>query len=150
MEVRRVALGLFDGDGLGSLLPALFRLRRKLGALLGWDREPTRGLSTESLTRRVPPAVLSESLVEPGSSDGPFHVVYVTHDEAVSEIRNGTVAAYLVWALRPGAGGCELLFAIHVEPVGRWTRPYLALIAPFRRFIVYPRLLGSLHAAWRH
>ena len=97
---------------------------------------------------RVPPEVLAESLVEPGSKDGPFRVVYVTKGEALSEIRNATVQAYLVWALKPAPHGCRLFFAIHVKPVGRWTRPYLALIAPFRRFVVYPQLLRRLHAAW--
>jgi hypothetical protein len=147
-EVRRVVLGLLQAGGFGRILPALFSVRRRLGALLGWDGLPPGHGSETSLMQRVPPETLADSLVEPGSKDGPFRVVYVVGDEALSEIRNATVEAYLVWALRPVSDGCELFFAIHVLPVGRWTRPYLTLIAPFRRFVVYPQLLRRLHAAW--
>jgi len=31
---------------------------------------------------------------------------------------------------------------------GSITAPYLRLIDPFRRFIIYPVLLRSVHAAW--
>jgi hypothetical protein len=68
--------------------------------------------------------------------------------EAVSEIRNATVHGVLVWALEPTSSGYELFWAIHVLPVGRWTKPYLALIDPFRRWLVYPALLRGLHEAW--
>ena len=39
-EVRRVALGLVRSDGLGRILPGLFGVRRRLGALFGWDKAP--------------------------------------------------------------------------------------------------------------
>ena len=68
--------------------------------------------------------------------------------EAVSEIRNATVHGFLVWALEPAAGGYELLWAIHVQPVSAWTAPYLALIEPFRRWMVYPALLRRIHESW--
>lgn len=32
--------------------------------------------------------------------------------------------------------------------VGCITAPYMRLIDPFRRFIVYPALLRAVHAAW--
>lgn len=148
-EVRRTARGLVRDGSIGRIVPALFGLRRWMGTLMRWDRATAGQGRKGSRTQRVPPAVLAESLVQPGSMDGPFQVVYVLNDEALSEVKNLTVEAYLVCALRSVQGGCELLWAIHVLPVGRWTRPYLALIAPFRRLIVYPVLLRAMHAAWR-
>jgi len=87
-------------------------------------------------------------MVEPGTLDGPFALLYVHPTEAVSEIRNATVHAFLVWSLECVPDGYQLFWAIHVLPVGHWTRPYLALIDPFRRWLVYPSLLRRIHEAW--
>ena len=84
----------------------------------------------------------------PGTCDGPFEVLYVHATEAVSEVQNATVQAFLVWAVKPASDGHQLFCAIHVLPVSAWTGGYLALINPFRRWIVYPSLLRRFHAAW--
>ena len=88
------------------------------------------------------------SLEPPGSMDGPFTVLYVHPLEAVSEIRNATVHAFLVFALTATDDGYRLYWAVYVEPVGRGTRIYMALIDPFRRRLVYPAILRRLHRAW--
>jgi hypothetical protein len=41
-----------------------------------------------------------------------------------------------------------LYWAIYVKPVGRLTPVYLALIDPFRRFVVYPALIRDIQAVW--
>ncbi len=87
-------------------------------------------------------------MVTPGTKDGPFTVLYVYPTEAVSEIRNATVHAALVWVLLPQEDGYRLLWAIHVKPVGVITAFYMPLIKPFRQWIVYPSLLRRLHRAW--
>jgi len=87
-------------------------------------------------------------MVDPGTRDGPFTVLYVHAMEAVSEIRNATVHGFLVWALEPTPDGYQLLWAIHVLPVSVWTKLYLALINPFRRWLVYPALLRRIHESW--
>jgi hypothetical protein len=46
------------------------------------------------------------------------------------------------------AAGYRLYWAIYVRSVGRITVPYMRLIDPFRRFIIYPAVLRSVHAAW--
>ncbi|XYH98378.1 DUF2867 domain-containing protein [Sorangium sp. So ce1128] len=69
--------------------------------------------------------------------------------EAVSEIRNATVHAFSCMAIRPTAEGQRLYWAVYVKPVSRWTSAYMALIEPFRRFIVYPSMLRQLRDAWR-
>jgi hypothetical protein len=141
---------LMDAERMQQSSPivrGLFSLRRALGRLFGWDDAP--GASRESeLMRSVPAPLLERSLVAPGSSDGPFTVVYVHESESVSEIRNATVHAFSVVALERIAGGYRAFWAIYVAPVGALTPYYMALIDPFRRWLVYPAILKRLHTAW--
>ena len=125
---------------------ALFWLRWSLGRLFRWDGP--RAETEAPFWSRLGETDRRQSIVEPGSLDGPFTVVYVHAMEAMSEIRNATVHGVLVWALEPTSTGYQLFWAIHVLPVGRWTKPYLALIDPFRRWLVYPALLRRFHEAW--
>jgi uncharacterized protein DUF2867 len=148
IEVRRVAQALTRTKRKGVVIPALFAVRRVLGSLLGWDEVESEDW-VSAVSARMLPELRRRSLVPVGTQDGPFRVVYVVAEEALSEIRNATVEAYLVWSIRPTTGGTELLWAIHVVPVGAWTRPYLAAIAPFRRFLVYPGLLHRFHEEWK-
>jgi hypothetical protein len=37
---------------------------------------------------------------------------------------------------------------VYVEPTSWLTPVYMALIEPFRRFVVYPSLLGGVTRAW--
>lgn len=97
----------------------------------------------------VPREVLSASLVRPGSREGPFRVVYVLKEEAMSEVRNKMLKAYLVGFLSPVSEGYKLLLAVHVLPSTRWTALYLALISPFRRFLVYPWILRKVREEWQ-
>lgn len=146
-EVRSLMQTLSRDEGRGVVVPALFAIRRVLGSKLGWDEVASDDWAS-AVSARVSPKLRERSLVPAGTRDGPFSVVYVVAEEALSEIRNATVEAYLVWSLRPTTGGTELLWAIHVLPVGAWTSPYLSAIAPFRRFLVYPKLLRRFHEEW--
>jgi hypothetical protein len=38
--------------------------------------------------------------------------------------------------------------AVYVKPRGRFGRPYMAFIAPFRHWVVYPALLRQIERAW--
>jgi hypothetical protein len=125
----------------------LFRLRGWLGRAFGWDREP-RAASAESYLHRLPAAERERSLVAPGTPEGPFRVLYVAPREAISEIRNATVHAFLVYALLDRASGYRLYWGIHVRPVGRITAWYMRLIDPFRRLVIYPALLRRIREAW--
>jgi hypothetical protein len=147
VEVRATIRRMVAEQRASLSVRSLFALRRLLGRLLGWDTVgPDR---TEwSWRGRLAEADVERSIVAPGTLDGPFSVLYVHASEAVSETRNETVHAFLVLAVEPAPGGHALLFAIHVLPVSAWTRPYLALIRPFRHWIVYPSLLRQLHDAW--
>ena len=64
-----------------------------------------------------------------------------------------TVLAILPSRLpRSGLGadvhGLSAFWAIYVLPVSVWTRPYMTLIDPFRRRLVYPALLRRIHESW--
>jgi hypothetical protein len=161
MDVRATIQALAESHRPSLPVRALFGLRRLLGRLFRWDapepEAPTGSgvpspsdlpLVTRRWLDRIDPADLERSGVPAGTKDGAFTVLYVHDREAVSAIRNRTVEAFLVLALDPSPGGHDLILAIHVRPVSAWTRPYMALIDPFRRWIVYPSLLGQLHDAW--
>jgi len=75
-------------------------------------------------------------------------VLYVFDDEALSELRNATVHAFLALALTPTAGGYTLYLGIYVKPVSRFTTLYMALIDPFRRLVVYPALGRYVQRSW--
>jgi len=125
----------------------LFTLRSALGRAFGWDDErhdPPSG----SYVNRLAEADRSQSQVAPGTREGPFRVLYVLGEEALSELRNATVHAFLALALTPSAGGYTLYLAIYVKPVSRLTPLYMALIDPFRRLIVYPALGRHAQQRW--
>ena len=146
-DVRSVLEVVRQPRRLSPPVRALFGLRWFIGRLFRWDR-PHGEREEWSFRSRLSDADRLQSIVEPGTSDGPFSVLYVHAMEAVSEIRNATVHGFLVWALEPTPDGYQLFWAIHVLPVSAWTKPYLALIDPFRRWVVYPALLRGIHDAW--
>jgi hypothetical protein len=125
----------------------LFALRWALGRAFGWDDE-RHSPSSVSYVSRLAEADRAQSQVAPGTREGRFRVLYVLNEEALSELRNATVHAFLVLALTPSAGGYTLYLAIYVKPVSRLTTLYMALIDPFRRLIVYPALGRQLQQRW--
>jgi hypothetical protein len=127
----------------------LFKLRWALGRVFGWD-DARHDPPAASYIHRLAEADRSQSQVSPGTREGPFRVLYVLGNEALSELRNATVHAFLVLALTSRPGGYTLYLAIYVKPVSRFTGLYLAMIDPFRRFIVYPALGRQAQQGWLH
>lgn len=125
---------------------AFFGLRRLLGRAFGWDRLEMR--PEDSLLLQLSERDRLDSEIAPGTPDGPFRLLYQFPGEALSEIRNATVQGYICLALAPTAAGHRLYLAVYVLPVSWLTRPYLLAIEPFRRFIVYPAMLGRIRRAW--
>jgi len=125
----------------------LFALRSALGEAFGWDDE-RHDPSGVSYVHRLAEAERSQSQVPPGTREGPFRVLYVLGDEALSELRNATVHAFLALALTPSPGGYTLHLAVYVKPVSRFTTLYMALIDPFRRLVVYPALGRDAQQRW--
>ncbi len=125
----------------------LFALRSALGRAFGWDdeRHDPPGMS---YVHRLAEADRLQSQVSPGTREDPFRVLYVLGDEALSELRNATVHAFLALALTPSPGGYTLYLAIYVKPVSRFSTLYMALIDPFRRLVVYPALGRHAQQRW--
>jgi hypothetical protein len=125
---------------------ALYRVRRFLGEVLGWDRNP---MSPEtSLVARLSEQDRHGSEIPPGTADGPFLIVYQFPRESLRETRNATVHGWISTALAPIETGYRLYWAIYVLPVSWITRPYLVAIEPFRRFLLYPAMLRRIQRAW--
>jgi hypothetical protein len=123
----------------------LFGLRRFLGRVFRWDGSATTH-PTESYRDRIDPSVLARSVAL--TERGPLETLYVLDSESLAEGRNATVHAFLSTALVPRGDGYRLYWAIYVKPVSRFTPIYMALIEPFRRFVVYPSILGGIRRAW--
>jgi hypothetical protein len=126
---------------------ALLQLRFLLGRIFRLDT-PKPGEKSASYIRLLNKADRVGSLVPPGSKDGFFDVIYVFQNEMLLEIINATVHAFSAQTLTRTSAGYRLYWAIYVKPV-RWITPaYMALIDPFRRWIVYPQILDKVREQW--
>jgi uncharacterized protein DUF2867 len=144
-DARAILFG--DRRPLNFAVRGLFTLRSALGRAFGWDDErhdPPSG----SYVKRLAEADRLKSQVAPGTREGPFRLLYVWGEEALSELRNATVHAFLALALTSRPGGYTLYLAIYVKPVSRLTMFYMALIDPFRRLVVYPALGRQAQQRW--
>ncbi|MFF7687298.1 DUF2867 domain-containing protein [Streptomyces syringium] len=149
--VRQLADGMrggVTGDGLVSR--ALFAVRWKLGALLGWDK-PGVGVGTRqpSLRDRMP-ADLRDGPRGPDLGSSPFTSLYQRDDEWAAEMGNKTVHAVMHIGWVPdGSGGYRGRMAVLVKPNGLFGTLYMAAIKPFRYTGVYPALIRSIGREWQ-
>ena len=80
--------------------------------------------------------------------EGLFRVVYRFENEQLLEIQNRTVHAAALSALAEKADGYRFYFAVYVRQ-RTWITPfYMALVDPFRKWIIYPALLKKIRATW--
>jgi hypothetical protein len=122
----------------------LVGLRRFIGGVLHWDGdkpEPSYAHRLSSDQRR-------RSLTPVGTASGPLGVLYEFPSEMVGEIENATVHAFACMALTRRPAGYRLYWAVYVRNVSRFTPFYMAAIEPFRRFVVYPAILGRIRDGW--
>ena len=94
-DVRSVFQAARKSQPLSPPVRAFFAIRWLLGRLFRWDR-PLSEPEEWSFRTRLTEADCRQSIVKPGTLDGPFAVLYDHTTEAVSEIRNATVHAFLV------------------------------------------------------
>ena len=125
----------------------LFALRLRLGRCFGWDRT-THEPAALSYVEKLSDDQRERSIAEPGSADGIFRLLYLFPDEALGEVRNATVHAFSCMTIQPTASGYRFYWAIYVKNVSWLTPVYMALIEPFRRFVVYPAILRRLRISW--
>lgn len=144
--------GLASAD-LAKDLPgaarALWRMRWKLGELLGWD-EPDTGLGSRvsSLRARLP-ADLRDAPPGPAFDALPFTSLYLLENEWAAEMANGTVhgVMHMGWVAER-TGGYRGQAAVFVKPNGPLGSAYMAAIKPFRSLIVYPQMMRELERRW--
>ncbi len=130
-----------------ALVAGLFRLRRTLGRVFGWDAD-RHDDPRASYMRRLTAADVTRSREEPGSGQGPFRLLYHFENESLSELRNGTVHAFSAMAMTPSTDGYTVYWAIYVKRTSWRTPLYMAAIDPFRRRAVYPAVIRRLEATW--
>jgi uncharacterized protein DUF2867 len=152
-----------NADSLPTRL--LWRLRDRLGSRLDLGRIsapagsepgdvpggdgalPIPGTNETSLSGRLPDDLRDTVALRFGAL--PFTPLYRTADEFAAELSNKTVHAvmHLAWADQ-GEGRYQGQMAVYVKPRGRLGEAYMALIKPFRYWIVYPALMRQIEAMW--
>ena len=133
---------------------ALFRFRAWLGRVFRWDDAETHylipGTAVCSVQERIPEAERQRHPAPPPDSPFPLQLVYEHEEERLLELSNATAHALLHvgWIQRPD-GTHTARLAVYTAPRGWLGRAYLLLIAPFRRFVVYPALMRMVGRLWR-
>ena len=115
---------------------------------LGCARGPADTRESGELTGRRLPDDLAGTAG--GARFGSLFVpVYRTDREFAAEVSNRTVHAimHLTW-IDTGHGRYQGQMAVYVKPRGRLGRQYMAFIAPFRHWVVYPALLRQIERGW--
>jgi hypothetical protein len=139
---------------------ALWHLRDHLGAWLDLGRIsapadgdagklPIPGTSETSLAGRLPDD-LRGTAANLNFGSLPFTPLYLTDAEFAAEVSNRTVhgVMHLAWVDR-GDGRYQGQMAVYVKPRGPFGQGYMALIKPFRYWIVYPALMRQVERTWR-
>ena len=135
---------------IGRLPPparALFGLRLFLGRIFRLEDQP-KGAGAASFAKGLTAAERARSSVPPGTPDGLFRVVYRFENELLLELHNRTVHAALLMALAETEAGHRFYLAVYVCKASWITPAYMALIDPFRRWIIYPAMLKNIRAMW--
>jgi hypothetical protein len=147
-----------------EFLPArvLWRVRDRLGSWFGLGtisdgvcgaddaagKLPIPGTNETSLTDRLPDD-LRNTAADLHFDSLPFVPLYRTDVEFAAEVSNRTVhgVMHLAW-VDQGDGRYQGQMAVYVKPRGSLGKAYMALIKPFRYFIVYPALMRQVERAW--
>ncbi len=134
-----------------GLVRALFALRWKVGAVLGWDDDKSSVGSRVTTLRMRLPADLREGPTGPRFEALPFTPLYLTDDEFAAEIANRTMhgVMHLGWVPEP-TGGYRGEMAVYVRRHGVFGTAYMAAIQPLRHLVVYPLMMRQLQRAWRN
>jgi Protein of unknown function (DUF2867) len=129
---------------------ALWKIRWKVGGILGWDR-PDAGVGSRVPTLRDRlPVDLRDAPTGPDFDTLPFTSLYLLDDEWAAEIANRTMHGVLHFGWVPDQmGGYRCQMAVLVERNGMLGTAYMAAITPFRRLIVYPTMMREIERDWR-
>jgi hypothetical protein len=126
---------------------ALFALRFFLGRIFRLEDQPKRA-GAASFAKGLTVEDRSRSSLAPGTPAGLFRVVYRFENEQLLEVHNRTVHGALLTALVETEAGYRFYLAVYVAKAGWITPVYMALIDPFRKWIIYPAMLKNIRATW--
>jgi Protein of unknown function (DUF2867) len=112
------------------------------------DQLPIPGTTETSLIDRLPED-LSNTAADLIFDSMPFAPLYRTDDEYAAESSNRTmhVVLHLTW-VDQGGGRYRGQMAVYVKTRGSLGKGYVALVKPFRRWIIYPALMRQIERAW--
>ena len=137
----------------------LFDIRHRLGGWFGWDdtarKLPIPGKTETTLSARLPEDLRDTATdLKFGSAvlenlGVRFAPLYRTDVEFAAEVSNQTVhgVMHLAW-VDQGEGRYQGQMAVYVKPRGPLGKGYMALIKPFRHWVVYPALMRQIGRAW--
>ncbi len=152
-RLLEVMASLDPANGGSFATRTLFSIRYRVGGWFGWDDAP-RPLAipddtASTLSARLPADLRNTATEGPNLSSYGFQPLYRTDVEWAAELSNRTVHAlmHLAW-VDQGAGHYQGQMAVYVKPRGRFGAGYMALIAPFRHWVVYPALMRQVERAW--
>jgi hypothetical protein len=152
-DFSRLVQLMASGDpsqGSSRAAGALWKIRWKVGDLLGWDGPDARRGSERPTLRDRLPVDLRDGPSGPGFAALPFTSLYLTDDEWAAEIANRTMhgVMHIGWVLDQ-TGAYHGQMAVYVRPNGLLGTGYMAAIRPFRHRIVYPSIMREIGRAWR-
>jgi hypothetical protein len=109
---------------------------------------PIPGRNEASLAERLPDD-LRNTATDLHFDSLPFTPLYRTDVEFAAEVSNQTVhgVMHLAWVAQ-GKGRYQGQMAVYVKPRGPFGKGYMALIKPFRYWIVYPALMRQVEREW--
>jgi hypothetical protein len=145
-EFQRRSHGRWIGR-LPAPARALFGLRFFLGRIFRLEDQP-KGADAASFAKGLTAEDRARSSLVPGTPEGLFRVVYRFENELLLEVHNRAVHGALLTALAKTEAGYRLYLAVYVCKAGWITPMYMALIDPFRRWIIYPAMLKNIRAIW--
>jgi hypothetical protein len=110
---------------------------------------PIPGTHETSLSGRLPDD-LRDTAADVDFGSLPFEPLYRTDVEFAAEVSNRTVhgVLHLAW-VEQGQGRYQGQMAVYVKPRGPFGKAYMALIKPFRYWVVYPALMREFGRAWQ-
>lgn len=146
-QIRHLVDLLTTQGERGLAWPArlLFSFRDGLGKLMGWDDEKGEAPADPcSYFWQMSDEEREECVTQAGSLEGPARLLWNDEVTLCVEVLNATCQAFAVGYIRDR----RAYLSVFVIETKWWSKYYLALIEPFRRYIVYPALVTWLEKTW--
>ena len=139
-----------DVRRLHPIVRFLFWLREGMGKVFRWDEShQSNRVSPASFVHKLDSELSTQTLAESGTLAGPFRVIYQLENEALGEIINATIHAFVHVSFESTPQGYRAFLAVYAIHTKWWSKYYMALIGPFRAWFVYPNLVRTTQRLWK-